>query len=113
MASHFDIGTVNIRKEWRYLRDLYRGRRNRVGGPIHESDDPRDVQLFLLLDGMLRDNCQLGLKSAKALAQQAETSDHWRQRIPADTPFRTEEHRLALAEEISRHEIIWDAKHPE
>uniref|UniRef100_A0A1Q3F5S1 Putative zinc finger protein zfp-36 n=1 Tax=Culex tarsalis TaxID=7177 RepID=A0A1Q3F5S1_CULTA len=113
VASHFDISTASIRKEWRYLRDLYRGRQNRAGGPVHESDDPRDMQLYQLLDAMLRDNCRLGLKSAQALVKRAGAARDWTYQIPADTPFRSEEQRLALAEEIGRYAIIWDATHPD
>uniref|UniRef100_A0A8D8A961 Zinc finger protein 235 n=1 Tax=Culex pipiens TaxID=7175 RepID=A0A8D8A961_CULPI len=113
LAALFDIDAENTRKEWRYLRDMYRSRRNRIGGPISECDDMRDVQLYRLLDAMLRDNLQLGLRSAKATPVSLEAPDDWSQRLLADTPFRSAEQRLALAEEIGRHAVIWNAKHPD
>ncbi|XP_058442986.1 uncharacterized protein LOC131425259 [Malaya genurostris] len=107
IAKHLNITREEVKFQWGRLRNVYRCRSIRlIRGQIRKDDSLLMDPLYKVLDVMLSENMQVGIRS------QARSDESLNK--PSETEsYGSVEERVRLAEEISKHEMIWNVDHPD
>lgn len=101
LAAERNISADKLKQQWRKLRDFYRLRCSRlIEGKLELNDPLLKEPLYLLLEKMLRDNMEVGKRSAEG----GET---------ATNIAMIQDDKLALAQAFYEREVIWNPTHPQ
>ncbi|XP_058813939.1 uncharacterized protein LOC131677867 isoform X2 [Topomyia yanbarensis] len=107
IAEHFNVTREEVKFQWCRLRNVYRCRCLRAMRGLIRKDDPILTDpLYKLLETMFSENMQVGVRS-QLLSDNPVIK-------PSDLKsYGSIEQRVQLAEEISKHEMIWNMDHPD
>ncbi|XP_058442988.1 uncharacterized protein LOC131425262 [Malaya genurostris] len=107
ISKQLNMTCAEVKFHWDRLRSIYRTRSIRlIRGQIRKDDPILTDPLYKVLDVMLNENMQVGIRSEARIDEILDK--------PSETEsYSSVEQRVRLAEEISKHEMIWNLDHPD